>query len=361
MWTRLASAAVLVGLLPTISHATPPFPVAVTRSGDDHSGWYCGLYCVFQAARMAGREIDLDQLVRPERVSGRFGSSASDLLECLREFGVGHTFAPTASYTDVCLLGTPTILLVKSSPEAPAATHWVLVLSATRSSAEVYDPSAGVMRMSAGELQSVWGGPAILLHGSDEGAAVQAGRAVTRAVVFCGLAGLALWLVRGFARRGRAAVGLVAASVALSVAWHAGDPAGFAWNGRTVRIMNEVRHPRPVENLSPADYAAAPSAFAVIDVRSPSQFEDGHLPGAINLPIMASYWRNRVRLAAVPEDAQVVLYCNSAECSWAATMAKSSLFSRYRAVRVLEEGIAGFQVTGGKLVTGPGADDGRAK
>ena len=45
----------------------------------------------------------------------------------------------------------------------------------------------------------------------------------------------------------------------------------------------------------------------VLDVRSPEEYASGHLPGAINIP----YDQIASRIAEVPKDQDVVLYCKS--------------------------------------------------
>jgi rhodanese-related sulfurtransferase len=45
----------------------------------------------------------------------------------------------------------------------------------------------------------------------------------------------------------------------------------------------------------------------VLDVRSPEEFVAGHVPGAVNVP----YDQVATRLAEVPRDKDVVLYCRS--------------------------------------------------
>ncbi len=48
----------------------------------------------------------------------------------------------------------------------------------------------------------------------------------------------------------------------------------------------------------------------VLDVRSPQEFEAGHLPGAINIPIEEL----RRRLKEIPQGEQVVAYCRGPYC-----------------------------------------------
>ena len=48
-------------------------------------------------------------------------------------------------------------------------------------------------------------------------------------------------------------------------------------------------------------------APVIVDVRSQSEYESGHVPGALHLPFY-SLWSRHSEIKATPED-QVVLYC----------------------------------------------------
>ena len=45
----------------------------------------------------------------------------------------------------------------------------------------------------------------------------------------------------------------------------------------------------------------------MLDVRSPEEYASGHVPGAVNIP----YDQIASRIAEVPKDKDVVLYCKS--------------------------------------------------
>jgi rhodanese-related sulfurtransferase len=53
--------------------------------------------------------------------------------------------------------------------------------------------------------------------------------------------------------------------------------------------------------------AKHPQHLLVLDVRSPEEFKEGHVPGAVNIP----YDQMASRLADVPKDKDLVLYCRS--------------------------------------------------
>ena len=54
--------------------------------------------------------------------------------------------------------------------------------------------------------------------------------------------------------------------------------------------------------------------FVLLDVRAPQSFEEGHVPGAVNLPHGKINERN---LAAYPADTLFVVYCNGPHCNGA--------------------------------------------
>lgn len=67
----------------------------------------------------------------------------------------------------------------------------------------------------------------------------------------------------------------------------------------------EVRPVSPDELLDRQQ--SATQAPYVLDVRTPEEFVAGHVPGAVNIP----YDRLASRIAEVPKDRDVVLYCRS--------------------------------------------------
>ena len=69
--------------------------------------------------------------------------------------------------------------------------------------------------------------------------------------------------------------------------------------------------PTNVSRISPDEYVAqfadASATHLLIDVRTPTEFASGHIPGAINIPVdqIAS------RLGEIPSDMPVIVYCQS--------------------------------------------------
>lgn len=78
--------------------------------------------------------------------------------------------------------------------------------------------------------------------------------------------------------------------------------------------------------------------FVLLDVRSPAQYAQGHVPGAINLlrgKIIAS------KLATYPADTLFVSYCAGPHCN-GATKAAIALAHLGRPVKIMIGGITGW-------------------
>ena len=69
--------------------------------------------------------------------------------------------------------------------------------------------------------------------------------------------------------------------------------------------------------------------YQVVDVRYPSDFAAGHVPGAINLP--KGKWRDPKGLS---KDATLYLYCYNQTCHLAAEAAVELVSQGYRVVEV---------------------------
>jgi rhodanese-related sulfurtransferase/DNA-binding transcriptional ArsR family regulator len=71
----------------------------------------------------------------------------------------------------------------------------------------------------------------------------------------------------------------------------------------------------------------------VIDVRPPNEYEAGHIPGAVNIPLDSL----SKRLAELPKEQEIVAYCRGPYCMLAFEAVETLRLSGYRARR-LEDG-----------------------
>lgn len=99
-------------------------------------------------------------------------------------------------------------------------------------------------------------------------------------------------------------------------------------------------------NISVQDAAALlkspPEGLIVLDVRTPREFREGHLPGARNMDFFGS--RFEMETADLPKDAPLLIYCRSGKRSAAA----AETLGEAGVARILHmhQGIEGWKAAG---------------
>jgi phage shock protein E len=110
-------------------------------------------------------------------------------------------------------------------------------------------------------------------------------------------------------RRSRWGVGSIVGLAALGLlACEAADPDAGAGTGSTAAVVREMTPIELQQTLETPDPAST-AAPLVLDVRTPAEFAEGHVPHAINLP----HDQLEARLAELAPggDRTVVVYCKS--------------------------------------------------
>lgn len=105
-----------------------------------------------------------------------------------------------------------------------------------------------------------------------------------------------------------------------------------------------------VENVSADQFltaAAAPGAV-VVDVRTPAEFADGHVEGAINVNVESADFATQI--AALPKDTKYAVYCRTGRRSAVATEQMAA--AGFTSLVNLEGGVADLQSAGAPIVTG---------
>ena len=101
--------------------------------------------------------------------------------------------------------------------------------------------------------------------------------------------------------------------------------------------------------LSAADFAAAAKreGTTILDVRTPAEFAEGHLPGAVNVNVEGADFATTI--AQLDPKAPYAVYCRSGNRSAAALqlMQAAGFTSAYH----LSGGIGAWQQAGGEVVT----------
>jgi len=82
--------------------------------------------------------------------------------------------------------------------------------------------------------------------------------------------------------------------------------------------------------------------FVILDVRTPEEFRQGHVAGAVNVNLMAPDFE--ARLGAFPRDKTYLVYCRTGNRSTTAVQIMERL--KFRSVLHMFEGIVGWEQKG---------------
>jgi rhodanese-related sulfurtransferase len=108
--------------------------------------------------------------------------------------------------------------------------------------------------------------------------------------------------------------------------------------------------PAAGSELDAAAFAAAAQApeTVILDVRTPAEFAEGHIAGAVNIDVQSPDFTSQV--AALDPNVPYAVYCRSGNRSQVALdlMAQMGITDAYH----LGGGVGAWQQAGGELVTG---------
>ncbi len=114
-----------------------------------------------------------------------------------------------------------------------------------------------------------------------------------------------------------------------------------------------TRYPEPAD-LDQARRAVADRTTLVIDARIGELYRDGHLPGAVSLPLAKADRRLPRLQDSVPPDRPLLVYCSGYGCPDSFDLAMKLLAAGYRRVMVFEGGFPEWRDAGLPVETGGG-------
>lgn len=86
-----------------------------------------------------------------------------------------------------------------------------------------------------------------------------------------------------------------------------------------------------------------------VDARHEADYADGHIPGAVSVPLGLFEDEIEAKLAPYGRDAKYVVYCSSITCGMAQEMALALGFMEYPDVSVFAGGMEGWAEAGGEI------------
>ena len=315
----------------------------------ESSAPFCGIYSLYTALRAEGSNVKLSNLINPRYIGSPSGSTMSELYLAAQEQGAHVEVLTNLGVADLRHLSCPAILHVKSEYDALEYNHYVLCVPAADGRLLLYDPPDPPTRTSGAELAALWDGTALLVSARPIALGSLRRWATFRVflAVVLGLAVLAppaLLLSGKKSRLRRVAVStqcllLLSGATVIAAAYHLAAPQGFVAQQEAVTAIRNAHFLEPPGRieLSQARLLWRQGA-KFIDARGAVDFDEGHVPGAINVSPNSSRSDRRRVLSGFDRNIRLVVYCQSPACPYASLLAKRLVRDGFLDVRVLVGG-----------------------
>ncbi len=327
------------------------------RSPDEAS--YCGLYSLHRAMQALHKDIPFRELLTPEYIGSRNGSSVEELVRASSDFGLYAEPAYRVNYFALAEMGCPAILHVKQSFESKEYNHWVLFAGTRDGKAVVYDGTGPESLVSRDDLSARWDGIAILV--SNEPISHAKAGLLTAVPVAAVVALIALALAAGLHMRWRAGgasgqrrrlsftalkdVGVICGvSAIVGAAFAVVNPGGYLSSGAAIAGIRDSHFSQFLPKVRPADTGRllGASDVTVVDARLEVDFANGHLDGAVNIPPSFQPEQVRQAVSGVPMTNRILIYCQSDGCPFSERVArKLDALGHYNLI-YMEEGWVGW-------------------
>ena len=328
---------------------------------------HCGPYCLYGAASSLGQDVPLDRLFSGEYFTPDGGVTADHLVQMADDNGLNARVIHGLDVTGLKALNAPTILQFNPlGPGQPA--HWVLFLGVgDDGKLLISDPPNEIQGFSEAELQALWNGVGVVVwridqDGPDSGLLYLASLLRRSAwmvvpVLFSCLAMGIDWRYKNKWITGRwACLGQAFGLVAIVSLWSAIVIVYWPERSEQAAMLRSLEcfTKYDAEDLTDVEYVKSfDGADLVIDCRVPLAFRQGHVDGAVNVPIDAGFVEWRTLADRLSPDTNVIVYCQSVQCSWGAIASRRLRclgisakvyvggYERYQ--RVTEDGSGGKQ------------------
>jgi rhodanese-related sulfurtransferase len=303
------------------------------------SGPYCGINCIYGILKLSHKEIKFTDLLKPGYIGTRKGSSLAELRTASQDNGMYAEAVSNFSIDELSNLPNFVILHVKSTPQIKEYDHYQLFLGTKDGKAQLLDPPNPVQLVSFGELAPLWDGTGLIV--SDKPIDLNAIFWPARKRFFLyAIAAIATVLtIRLITKKLYPTIdrlpihkslglsllqggGLTIIALLAGLLFHFFNEAGFLASANATASIQQAHLANFMPKLSTSQLRQdIPSGTVVIDARYKTDYEAGHIADAINIPVDLCDAGRAGALSKIDKNAKIVVYCQSAGCKFAETVA----------------------------------------
>ncbi len=308
----------------------------------------CGIHSLYVAAKLLGCKCSLSELVRPEYVTGKYGSTLEDLQRAVEEIGLESRSMSGLSVADLSRLTVPAILHVRPRGAVAAYVHWVAYIGQSHDGfVAIVDPQYGRQSLSWEEVASRFDGTAILVSkpGTDWQVVHWPIRIawIVRAVVFAACIIGGVIVINRIQRASQRLVlpivfmGVVIISSLWNQLRYDGLLADWTLLARNLAIYDSTRFPEVTYDVV-LEVVQGERSELLLDARYSGAFSLATIPGAMNYPLDISLNAERRLVSELQSAPGVIVFCESEGCQWSDHIARRLALVGIRKVSIYRQG-----------------------
>lgn len=296
-------------------------------------------------------------MIKKEYIDSEDGSTLRQLKQAATDQGMYAVALRNLTCSILRQCRYPLILHVKATPASDDYDHFVLYLGQQNGQARVFDPMTRTKPVPFYELASRWDGMGLLLSADSPDLTMLYRPAAYRLLTLGCLFAVWIVLIRLSQRMlwpqgtGRvewarnlvyAAVGgavIVMTSIAAGMTYHYVSDEGFLAHGKSTVAIDDAYRGSFLPKIGATEASRLLGTGVVfVDARLPTDYSRGHIDGAVSVPVTYSNEDRHKAMARVSKNTYIVVYCQSARCRFAESVAVALLSDGYRHVVIFRGG-----------------------
>lgn len=328
----------------------------VSSSKQQPYSGYCGIYCLYMAMKIFDVDIDPQQLIEPEYIGSRKGSSLAELKKAAQDNGLYAVPVEKLTSRELRRSRCPVILHVKSAADKKNYDHYELFLETQNGQARLCDPPGPVRLVPFYELAPRWDGTGLMVSKKPIDLGVVFAPARKRLLIYAAIAIVVILGVRWGRRRwlpstaiiprprlfGLSAIqgaGLALLALLSGMVYHFVNDEGFLAHPNATASIEQAHLGGFIPRINRKQARQLLNDNAVfVDARLNRDFKVGHLEGAINVPVDISNDERRKVMAGIAKNTRIVVYCQSGGCEFAEKVAIKLMSDGFSKVSLLNSG-----------------------
>ena len=348
----------LVGVMttPMLAANNNPDKITAQRISSDP---YCGIYCLHTAIKLAGKESEIADLIKPEYVGSRQGSSLGELRQAAEDQGLEALVVGELTRRELLASPHSIILHVKASGQSKDYDHFQLFLGVKDGKARIFDPPNPTAEVAFRDLARRWGGTGLIVSDQPIDTGAIFGPTRKRVFFYSALVIVMVLLIRWIRGRlplvteslsrskrlglsGAQCGGVCLLAFIIGLSWHLFNDVGFLAHADATSSIQQAYQGSFIARVSVREVKGLISqgGAVIIDARRGLDYAAGHLDGAISIPVNSNDEQRKKATEGIAKETPIVVYCQSKGC----------VYDQAIAIKLMDEGFANVSIFKGGWV-----------